>query len=219
MTRSGDNLHDGPRAGGDAERDRLIRALRGLGQAAREAGLTGQLAEGREVAIRQYNAILTRLQAAGDAPVDLFQPLPESASFDSAGLSAIQLLTYLQDEDEERRRRRRERDGDFPPVGAVGQAIQDQFCELGDLLREHMPDSLRARVDAFRDYGRRAGGENAADPAAALRREMEEVLALLRRPAERAGQAAHAQRLADLAAEHLRLVSPGEPHREPEAEI
>jgi hypothetical protein len=123
--------------------------LAGISKTAREASLTGQLSGGKAVAIRQYNAILTRIAELGVTSSDLFAPLSEEASFDEVGVAASQLADFLrEDEEEEHRRRWRHGGGVFEAspghVKIVG--FPGNISDLGDVLREYLPDFIKQKV-------------------------------------------------------------------------
>jgi hypothetical protein len=178
---------------------RLGRMLQGIAKTAREASLTGQLAGGKSVAIRQYNAILARLTGLGLIPTDLFAPAPEEASFDEVGVAATNLVHFLrEDEDEERHRRWRTEGGVFEAspghVKIVG--FPGHIGEIGDIVREYLPDFLKhkmasahraeVRTEEVAGEGGEAGATEAGREgapqvrpqdlhAAELRRRLEEV--------------------------------------------
>lgn len=197
-----------------AERDRarIVRLLRGLGRAARDSSLTSQLAESRELAVRQYNAILARLVAGGHVDSEFFAPLPDDAPFDAVGLAALQLTEFLQD-DEERRGRRRDFETEAVHLGAnVGRAIQEQIGEFGELFREHLPEAFRGRKGAAKEG---SGAEDAAPESRStsaveeLRKEMADLLSNLRRSQlTLEDEQREARRLLELAEQHLRHVEP-----------
>lgn len=137
-----------------AEVRRLVRILTGIARTAREASLTGQLAGGRAVAVRQYNAVFARVEALGLlSPPDLFQRLPEDAGFDEAGVAASQLAAYLREDCEEGPRRRWRTAGGVVECGPGHMKIvgfPEGLSELGEVLREYLPDFLRERPRAGR---------------------------------------------------------------------
>ena len=86
---------------------------------AQNASLTGALRDGARQDIRQYNAVLQRLSAAGLLPQDLFPPLEEDQSFDEVGVTCKQLFGYLKE---------------LTAEGTPEQSIKD--ITVGDSLRE-----------------------------------------------------------------------------------
>jgi hypothetical protein len=133
------------------EQQRLARVLAGIEKTAREASLTGQLAGGQAIAIRQYNAILERLERADAVPAGIFAPLPETAAFDEVGVAASSLAQYLRGDDEEGESRRRWREGggvfEATPHHVKIVGFPGNISDLGGMLREYLPDFLRQRVD------------------------------------------------------------------------
>ncbi len=139
---------------------RLARMLQNIVKTARDASLTGQLSGGKSVAIRQYHAILARLNALGVVDAELFPQLEDSASFDEVGFAASQLISFFQDEDEEQARK------GWRNGGGVFEASPDHvkivgfpggIGELGDLLREHLPDFLRAKMGKVKEEAQKVG--------------------------------------------------------------
>lgn len=133
---------------------RLTRMLVGISRMAKDASLTGTLREGKGMAIRQYNAILARLKELDVLSGNLFEPVPESASFAEVGVAAAQLADFLREDDEEEHRRRwRHGGGVFEAspghVKIVG--FPGNISDLGDILREYLPDFIKQKVaSAFR---------------------------------------------------------------------
>lgn len=76
----------------NTEQTRLRKVLHTIARQAQHASLTGALHGGETACVRQYNNILTRLQATGvldDAIYRAaFSPLPEDANYDEIGISA-----------------------------------------------------------------------------------------------------------------------------------
>ncbi len=131
------------------EMQRLVRLLQGLVRTARDASLTGQLAGGKSVAIKNYNLIVRRLSALEALPSGVFEPLDESASFDEVGVAASQLADYLRDEEEEEPRRRWRGGGgvfEVSPGHVKIVGFPGNIGELGELLRAHLPDFIREQV-------------------------------------------------------------------------
>lgn len=132
------------------EQQRLARVLSGIEKTAREASLTGQLSGGQAVAIRQYNAIVERLERTGTLPEGVFVPLPEGAEFDEVGVAASGLAQYLRDNDEEEEGRRRGRTGGGVFEAGPGHVkivgFPGDISDLGVMLREYLPDFLRQRI-------------------------------------------------------------------------
>lgn len=184
------------RDSGKQELRRLMRMLNGISKTARDASLTGQLAGGKAVAVRQYNAILARLRALELVSGDLFTPLAEDAAFDEVGVAASQLTQFLRDDDEDDRRRRFGNHGVFEAspnhVKIVG--FPGQISELGDLVREYLPDLIKDRLGrGFRDPVKKesrpeeeAQSAASADPLeqrlADARREMQQIAEWMARP-------------------------------------
>ncbi len=127
---------------------RLARSLQGISKAARDASLTGQFSGSRALAVRQYNSILRRLLSESRVEEDLFEPLPDSATFDEVGFAAQQLSEFIRSDDDDEPRRRFRHGGIFEAspshVKIVG--FPGNIGELGDVLREYLPDSIRQRV-------------------------------------------------------------------------
>lgn len=114
---------------------RLHRLLREIAQLAQHASLTGSLEKGAPSAIRRYNFILQRLEQTGSMAGHLFEPLPESASFDELGVDATLLAGYIAEDSGEsngrdRKDKRRDRGG-------------DDLRDLAQMVRENLPQWLR----------------------------------------------------------------------------
>lgn len=145
---------------------RLARMLVSISKMAREASLTGQLKNGKGMAIRQYNAIWERLNELGVISGRLFEPVSEAASFDEVGVAAAQLADFLREDDEEEQRRRwRHGGGVFEAspghVKIVG--FPGNISDLGDILREYLPDFIKQKVaSAFRVEVKKEGAETCA---------------------------------------------------------
>jgi hypothetical protein len=123
--------------------------LVGIAKVARDASLTGQLAGGKAVAIRNYNWILERVSSLELIEGSLFEPLPDSSSFDEVGLAATLLSDFLREEDEEGTHRRRWGHGgvfEASPGHVKIVGFPGNIGDLGELLREHLPDAIRERV-------------------------------------------------------------------------
>ncbi|HID55114.1 TPA: hypothetical protein EYP37_01190 [Candidatus Poribacteria bacterium] len=143
----------------------IIRMLDSLAKTAEEASLTGALSEGRDMAIKQYNAILKRLSEMGEIPEGLFSELDEGISFDDVGIACKQLISYLEGTMETRERKEGEE-----KVVAEGDNIGDNvliiggdiFRELGEWLRsgllkdvkEALSDVFKMKVEETEEEGR-----------------------------------------------------------------
>jgi hypothetical protein len=118
------------------------------------------------MAIRQYNAILERLKELGVISGGLFEPVAGEASFDEVGVAACQLAEFLREDDEEETRRRwRHGGGVFEAspghVKIVG--FPGNISDLGDILREYLPDFIKQKVaSAFRVDVKKEGAETGA---------------------------------------------------------
>ena len=160
---------------------KMRRLLRETTRLAERASMTGSLQGGGRIAIRQYNAIRNHLQDNGVIPEDLFQELDEDeATFDELGVVSGMLDSYLEDEDEgapdvdgergpedreARRGRRGRRHGPFGWAAWCGpeaarmwgdpETLKD-LRQMGEELREHLPELLR-----WRDYVRASPGHPA----------------------------------------------------------
>ena len=135
----------------------MIRVLESISKTAREASLTGAFSEGKGAAIRQYNAVLKRLEEMGEIPQGLFPHLDEDASFDDVGVASGQLESYLRGVLEPERKETEERkatpifgDDDVVIVGG------DVFKELGEWLRS---DFFSGFKDMFKDFLKSKGEE------------------------------------------------------------
>ena len=122
----------------------MIKALESISKIAHEASLTGALNEGKGAAIRQYNAILKRLEEMGEVSPGLFPQLDENASFDEVGVASEQLKSYLSGAFESEKTERKTTpifgNGDVVIVGG------DVFRELGEMLRsEFFKNFLKSR--------------------------------------------------------------------------
>src|SRR5262249_12927520 len=101
--------------------------------------------------VQQFNAILAHLERTGAVPEGLFSPLAEDATFDEVGVAAALLSGGLEEEEEEDRGRRR-RGAEFGNgnvisiTGLGGLAELKELKELGRMIRDQMPEWLRAKV-------------------------------------------------------------------------
>jgi hypothetical protein len=135
---------------GEKEIRGIMRMLASIAKTAEQASLTGAFAEGKGIAIRQYNAILKRLSEIGEIPEGLFPELNEETSFDEVGVACKQLAGYLEGviESEEREERTEKVfSGDKILVNIGG----DMFRELGDWLRSGLLEDVKETVmDVFK---------------------------------------------------------------------
>ena len=84
----------------DMDLRKIRRLLRETTRLAERASMTGSLAGGVRIAVRQYNSIRNHLQDQGVIPDDLFQELDEDdATFDELGVVAGMLDSYLEDDE------------------------------------------------------------------------------------------------------------------------
>jgi hypothetical protein len=128
---------------------RIRRMLQETVRIAKDASLTESLQEGARSAARQYNAVLRHLEQSGTLPAGFFPPLGEQASFDEVGVAAGQLAGYLEEEEEPEPRRKNERmiSGSHNVHINVGSLKElDDLKNIGQIIREHMPDWLRGKI-------------------------------------------------------------------------
>ena len=127
---------------GEKEIRGIMRMLDSIAKTAEQTSLTGAFAEGKGIAIRQYNAILKRLSEMGKIPEGLFPELGEDASFDEVGIACKQLVNYLEGTMEAEERKERKMGVEGRDYAATGD-IDDIFIVVGDMLRE-LGDWLRS---------------------------------------------------------------------------
>jgi hypothetical protein len=130
---------------------RLHRLLRQIARLAEHASMTGSLSDGARSAVKQYNAVCQRLERLGISPGELFPPLnEEETSFDELGVASALLASYLEEEIE----------NPTPPPPPGGPVIvhspkqgKDDLRELGELIREHLPEllALKSQLQAGAD--------------------------------------------------------------------
>lgn len=125
------------------ELKRTVRMLREITELASHASLSGSLQGGAPRARQQFNAILSRLEQAGEISPGFFTPLADNVSFDETGVVASQLAAYIDDPEPE---------GRSHPVapnimfnGPIGQFDAEQLKELGKIVRENMTDWFKAQ--------------------------------------------------------------------------
>ena len=124
------------------ENRRTARLLREIEELAKTASLTGALQGGGRRAALQFNAILRRLEQVGEVPPGFFPYLEEDACFDEAGVAASHLAAYIEDEEEEKPA------GIGGPTtfmfnGPIGHFDPEQLQELGNHIRENLPEWLK----------------------------------------------------------------------------
>ena len=111
--------------------------LRGVGKMAENSSLTGHLSGGRPRLVALYNGVETGLVAAGVVPSGLFDPLDdERGTMGEVAVAAQQLAAYVEEAFDDA-------EPQLPDVPRVGRELQD----IGDLVREAMPDWMRAEVE------------------------------------------------------------------------
>jgi hypothetical protein len=166
---------------------RIRRLLRETVRLAEHASLTGSLDKGSKIAIRQYNHIREHLQDIGAIPDSLFQELDEDeATFDELGIVCGMLEGYLVEEEEQP-----EPGGKSSPklqVGMVGLKELEDLKEIGKVIREGLPDFLRAQIH---------GG-----PSGAIRIEIERAMEAAEEAREHAREAGREARQAERDARH-----------------
>jgi hypothetical protein len=139
-----------------AEIRRIRRLLKQMYQMAEHSSLTGALAGGATDVIQTYNLILTRLGELGVVSGPLFLALPQDASFDRLGVASKLLAGYLEEE---------------APASDVLRGVNnihigsiaglEDIKDLGRLVRENLPEFLRARSAASSES--QSGGQNAPE--------------------------------------------------------
>lgn len=123
----------------DLNTRRARRLLRAITDLARDASLTGSLERGARTAIRQYNGLLEYLSKTGVVPRDLFSLLDEDeATFDELGVACALLSAFIEDEETENQPATTE-----TIVVTTETQELSELRELGQLIREHMPEVLR----------------------------------------------------------------------------
>lgn len=130
----------------------IIRMLDSIANTAEHASLTGAFAEGKGMAIRQYNAILKRLSEMNEIPEGLFPELDEEASFGDVGIACKQLMSYLEGtmetkERKEERGKSSKIEGDKILINVGG----DMVRELGKWLRFGLLKDVKETIsDVFK---------------------------------------------------------------------
>jgi hypothetical protein len=129
--------------GNETELRRIVRMLEKTTSMAENASLTGSMAGGKEFAVRSYNATLQHLGSTGEISPALFPALPDTASMDEVGIASAQLAEYLRAGLSEPERQ----DGGSRPSMGDGNVFFNigGLSEIGDLIRENLPEWLRAK--------------------------------------------------------------------------
>ena len=110
--------------------------LRGVGNLAEKASLTGHLHGGRSRLAGLYNAVQSSLAATGVVPTDLFDALDEeSGTMGEVAVAAQQLAAYVDGGFDDP-------DPQLPDVPRTGRELKD----IGELVREAMPEWMHAEV-------------------------------------------------------------------------
>jgi hypothetical protein len=151
--------------------------------------MTGSLQGGQKVAIRQYNAIRNHLQDEGVIPEELFQELDEDeATFDELGVVAGMLDGYLEDDDEgDRSERGRDRRKRRFVMGMGDLGDLHELRHLGEVIRECMPEIVRAKARARAgkvDWDVRVDVRDDEDTQPAAARKPEDIAAEMEQTAE-----------------------------------
>ena len=145
---------------------RIRRLLRATARMAHDATLTGGFEKGARSAAQQYNQSLQFLENSGEVPPGFFRRLADEASFDEVGVAAAQLAAYITEDEE----------GD-PGGGRKGRGLGDhnsititgfgglkelqELRDLGQVIREHLPDWMRHRTTEEREERRTEEEPNA----------------------------------------------------------
>jgi hypothetical protein len=189
-----------------SETQRIRRLLRTIARLAKDASLTGTLEKGAGTAARQYNQVLQHLEQTGAVPAGFFPALCEDASFDDIGVAAAQLAGYLEgDEESGRGEPPRTIGSNNVNISLGGVKDLKDLKELGQVIREHMPDWLRSRVPGRHEEAEEGGPVNATS-LTEIESRLAEVGAKLQAVAEqlRRGDLSDGQR-AELAEQLSRL--------------
>lgn len=110
--------------------------LRAVGKMAERASMTGHLGGGRSRLAGLYNAVQGSLGATGVVPADLFDALDEeSGTMGEVAVAAQQLAAYVEDGFDDP-------DPQLPDVPRTGRELKD----IGELVREAMPEWMHAEV-------------------------------------------------------------------------
>src|SRR5207249_2829174 len=96
---------------------------------------------------QQYNAVLRHLEQSGTVPSGFFPPLSEEATFDEVGVAAGQLAGYIDDNGEPEGKKERERIYGSHNV-SINVGGGKDLKEIGELIREHLPEWLRGKIPA-----------------------------------------------------------------------
>ena len=124
----------------------LRRKLREIVKLAREASLTGSLQGGARSSVLQYNRVIAHLERIEALPPGLFPPLPEDTGFDEVGVAAAQLAGFLREDEEDEEPRTRAARGNHNVHINFGGKDASELRELGQVIREHLPEWLRGKV-------------------------------------------------------------------------
>ena len=127
-----------------AEIRRLQRLLQQISEIAQESSLTGGLTGGAPSAAKRYNSALGRLEELSVVSEGLFLPLPEGVSFDEIGVESKLLAGYLSTDVEPERREERQAPHFHGPVVIGGLEGLEELKEIGQMIRDHLPDFLKA---------------------------------------------------------------------------
>lgn len=152
----------------DMDIRRVRRLLRETKRLAEQASLTGSLEKGGKFAVRQYNAIRQHLQDTGVIPEDLFTELDEDeASFDELGVACALLEGYLEEDEQPEDPRHERRAQRHRPRFGMSFSFGDELKELGETIREHLPEMIQIKVakEVARELRREFGDQIRNDRA------------------------------------------------------
>ena len=202
----------GPASGSNAMHHTEVRRIRGILREitgfAEHASMTGALRGGGKQAVRQYNAIVAHLRGTNAFPPYLLVELEEDASLDDAGVAARMLSGYLKADEEPPRPPHPPHPPDAPFAIANLREVQE-LKEIGQRIREQLPDWLKGRIAEGERQGRPARETAVAELETRLDQignELEEITRQLREgDLNEERRAEMANRLSELSREQARL--------------
>jgi hypothetical protein len=122
----------------DNDLETYRRVLDELAELANHASLTGALSDGRARAIRKFNVIVENLEDHGYIPEDVFEELPDDASFGDLAIEARMLAAQISEKKSKRK-------GDPGVLLRLAPFVGQEA--LGDLVREQMRQNADFDMD------------------------------------------------------------------------
>ncbi len=141
-----------------AEIKRRRRLLRESADIAQHASLTGSLAGGASRAVRRYNSVVARLEEIGAATPGMFEPLPDTTTFDELGVESTLLAGYLKEDIDQYERQQSAQAGQggggpnnlFITSANSLEGLKDlqELKDLGRMIREGFPEWMKGKATA-----------------------------------------------------------------------